>query len=392
MIWEGKRLSEVTEQDLRGILESGVEEHKHLDYKAELYLNNDAGQKDFLIDVCAFANAEGGILLIGVPELRDPENDQPTGAPDLARFEGIPSPNPESVLVSYDSRVVSCIEERLSLETHAIRLGNGRCVFAIRVPNSLNKPHCVRRDEKRYFPSRRDRHIYYMDVQEIKELVMKTASRQEQAEQLLLEAMKEVHFETDMPYLIIGTMPVFWKNFLVDLRNQQVLNAMRFFDLADGTNLGRCDFSFKGVERQGGNPEDVTQLRRSGLVRYSQKIPSRMINGIPAFFPAAIDMRLRSFIKQVAGLYEVTGVSGPFILGMMISTQSLANGLFPDILGTMVVRGQIQRGLHPFPIVTAYDFRDIDSIMRPLCDQAHQAFGEHVSPKFGADGKWIERD
>src|SRR6266478_2437772 len=219
MIWEGKRLSEVTEVELRRILESGIEEHKHLEYKAELYPNNDAGQKDFLIDICAFANAEGGILLIGVPEARDTKNGQPTGAPDLSRFEGIEAANPQSVLLSYDSRVVSGVEERLSLETSAIKLGNGRYVFAIRIPNSLDKPHCVRRDDRRYFPARRDRHIYYMDVQEIKELAMRTASRQEQAEQLLLEAFKELHTPTDLPYLAIGTIPIFWKNFLVDLRD-----------------------------------------------------------------------------------------------------------------------------------------------------------------------------
>ncbi|HET8926032.1 MAG TPA: ATP-binding protein [Candidatus Acidoferrum sp.] len=102
MIWEDKRLNEVTELDLRKILDSGIEEHKHLDYKAELYPNNDAGQKDFLIDVCAFANAEGGILLIGVPEARDTKNGKPTGVPDLSKFEGIEVPNPESVLLGYD--------------------------------------------------------------------------------------------------------------------------------------------------------------------------------------------------------------------------------------------------------------------------------------------------
>src|SRR6267142_1596236 len=124
MIWEGKRLRDVSEADLRAVLESGMEEHKHVDYKAEPYANNDAGQKDFLIDVCAFANAEGGILLIGVPEARDPKNGKPTGAPDLSRLEGIEASNPESVLVGYDSRVVSCIEDRVSLETHAIKLAN----------------------------------------------------------------------------------------------------------------------------------------------------------------------------------------------------------------------------------------------------------------------------
>lgn len=106
MIWDGKRLSEITESDLRKILESGIEEHKRLEYKAELYPTTDAGKKDFLIDICAFANAESGILLIGIPEQRD-SNAQPTGVPDLDKFTGIDSANPESLLLSYDPRVVS---------------------------------------------------------------------------------------------------------------------------------------------------------------------------------------------------------------------------------------------------------------------------------------------
>jgi predicted HTH transcriptional regulator len=189
MIWEGKRLTDVVEADLLQILKAETEEHKHLDYKAELYPSNDAGQKDFLVDVCAFANAEGGILLLGVPEMRDAATNQPTGVPDLENFKGLELANAESLLVAYDAKVVSCVEEKISLETRAIKLSNGRYVLALRVPNSLNKPHCVRRDQKRYFPMRRDRHAYYMDVQEIKELVMRTVSRREQAEQALLKVL-----------------------------------------------------------------------------------------------------------------------------------------------------------------------------------------------------------
>ncbi len=390
MIWEGKRLRDVTETDLRQILESGVEEHKHLDYKAELYAKNDAGQKDFLIDVCAFANAEGGILLIGVPEMRDVGSGQPTWAPDLSKFEGIESTNPEALLVSYDSRVVSCIEERLSLETHPIRLGNGRYVFAIRIPNSLNKPHCVRRDDKRYFPSRRDRHLYYMDVQEIKELVMRTASRQEQAEELLLEALRDVHAQTDMPYLILGTIPIFCKDFLIDLRDQSIVDAMRRFDLVTGQAFGNCEFSFHGLERRGERFEAIVQLRRNGLVRHSQQILAKKIGGASAFFPVAVDIQLRKFIGKVADLYRVAGLNGPFLLGMTISTKAQASGLYPDSVFPQaeVVRGKIQPGQHAFPIMAAYDFGDIDPIMRPLCDQVHQCFGEEASPSFDSNGKW----
>jgi hypothetical protein len=389
MIWEGKRLRDVTETDLRQVLESGVEEHKHLDYKAELYPKNDAGQKDFLIDVCAFANAEGGILLLGVPETRDAGSGQPTGVPDLCKFEGIESPNPDSVLVGYDSRVVSGIEERLSLESHPIKLGNGRYVFAIRIPNSLNKPHCVRRDDKRYFPSRRDRHLYYMDVQEIKELVMRTASRQEQAEELLLEALKEVHVQHSA-HLIVGTIPIFSKNFLIDLRVQAILDVMEGFDLVHGQNYGNCDFSFDGLERREKKYNAVAQLRRNGLVRYSQQIPGKQETNFYAFFPAVIEILLRKFVDKVANLYRVAGVGGPFLLGMMIDTNVQVRGLYPDSVmwQAEVVRGQIQPGLLEFPIMAAYDFGDIDPLIRPLCDQVHQGFGEEASPSFDSNGKW----
>jgi len=391
MIWEGKRLRDVTEGDLRKVLESGIEEHKQLDYKAELYSNNDAGQKDFLVDVCGFANADGGILLIGVPELRNAETSQPTGVPDAKSLEGIESSNPELLLLSYDARVESRIEERLHLESHAIKLENGKYVFAIRVPNSLNKPHCVRHDNKRYFPSRRDRHIYYMDVQEIKELVMRTASRQEQAEQLLKDACREVLCVADAPYLIFASVPIFWKEFLVDLRNGKIISQMQKFSLLPGQTYENVEFSFQGLERLEKRQDAVAQLRRNGLVRYSLHIPAKKVDGFSQFSPTAIDLYLRSYLRQVIGLYEAAGITGPYLLCMMMALRSEAQGLFPDSMlpGVDVVRGSIQPGLRAFPIMVADDFTDMDSLMRPLCDQAHQAFGEPKSPNFNHEGKWI---
>jgi Putative DNA-binding domain len=394
MIWEDKRLSEVGEADLRKILNSGVEEHKHLDYKAELYSNNDAGQKDFLVDVCAFANGEGGVLLIGVPELRDPVGGQPTGAPDPANLQGIESKNPEATLVSYDSRVVSRIEERLSLETHAIKLANGRYVFAIRVPNSQNKPHCVRWDDKRYFPSRRDRHNYYMDVQEIKEVVMRTASRQQQAEELLLEACKEVRGATDLPYLVIATIPMFWENFLVDFRDEKILKEMRTFTLVDTQVYGNCGFSFQGIERRGERYEAVAQLRRNGLLRYSQQLPVQQQSGVAAFSPTAIEIQLRKFVRKAANLYSIGEIGGPFLLCVVLTSKSPASGLYPDsiIPQAAVIRGRLHAGVHAFPIMMASDFTEFDLLLRPLCDQVHQTFGEEASPNYNRDGKWSVRD
>jgi predicted HTH transcriptional regulator len=156
MIWEGRSLREIQEDDIRALINSGLEEHLHLEYKSSLYEANDRDRKEFLLDVCMFANAAGGILLIGVSELRD-ANGQPTGVPDPRADLGVEIPNPEAVLASYDARVMEAIEERLPLESTAIAVGNGRRVLALRVANSTKKPHSVRHMGHIYFPSRRER-------------------------------------------------------------------------------------------------------------------------------------------------------------------------------------------------------------------------------------------
>jgi hypothetical protein len=119
MLWEGRPLRDIREVDVRRLVESGLEEHLQLEYKSALYEDSDRGKREFLLDVCMFANASGGVLLIGVPERRD-AGGQPTGAPDPAGVLGLELPNPEALLNAYDARVMEAIEERLPLESAAI--------------------------------------------------------------------------------------------------------------------------------------------------------------------------------------------------------------------------------------------------------------------------------
>jgi len=76
-MWEDKRLRDIIEADVRQLVDSGLEEHLQLEYKSALYDGNDQGSRESLLDICMFANAGGGILLIGVSELRD-GNNQPS--------------------------------------------------------------------------------------------------------------------------------------------------------------------------------------------------------------------------------------------------------------------------------------------------------------------------
>jgi predicted HTH transcriptional regulator len=126
-MWEDRRLRDIIEADVRQIIAAQLEEHLQLEYKSALYPDNERGHKEFLQDICMFANSGGGILLLGISERRD-EGGQPTGLPDPDAPLGLDAPNPEAVLQAYDARVVASIEERLPLESYPI-FGQQRAIF-----------------------------------------------------------------------------------------------------------------------------------------------------------------------------------------------------------------------------------------------------------------------
>jgi predicted HTH transcriptional regulator len=140
MAFEHKSLTALIEQDFLDLIAAERRESSILEYKSELYEPNDHGSREFLLDVCMFANASGGTVLIGIPELRDAEN-KPTGLPDSQAPLGVNCPNPEHTLLALEARIVEAIDERLPVELSAIPCDNNKFVLAVRVPNSLAKPH-----------------------------------------------------------------------------------------------------------------------------------------------------------------------------------------------------------------------------------------------------------
>jgi predicted HTH transcriptional regulator len=55
-------------RDIEQLVTAGVSEGLTIEFKKTTYDNSDAGVKEFLKDVSAFANAVGGHLIIGVDE------------------------------------------------------------------------------------------------------------------------------------------------------------------------------------------------------------------------------------------------------------------------------------------------------------------------------------
>lgn len=66
-----ERLEDITEATLIALCEEGRDESVTLDFKRQLYTKSDEDKAEIQKDVCAFANSEGGDLVIGITDDRD---------------------------------------------------------------------------------------------------------------------------------------------------------------------------------------------------------------------------------------------------------------------------------------------------------------------------------
>ena len=92
-------------------------------------------------------------------------------------------------------------------------------------------------------------------------------------------------------------------------------------------------------------------------------------------------------MQRSAEVYTAATISGPFLLTMMLKTANETLSAYPMVGMPQAIEfgGTIAAGNYLFPAMQAESLVDVDRMIRPLCDQAHQMFGRDSSPCFNAD-------
>ncbi|CAM2163095.1 Schlafen AlbA-2 domain-containing protein [Burkholderia cepacia] len=197
------RLHEVTEADIQSLVDHRVPEGRTLDYKRDWPCNQEA-RFEIAKDICAFANALGGDLILGVDE----------------KFEGgfgivpLPFDDPDSELLALVNSMRDLLEPRISggLHARAVPLERGGYVVVLRVASSPAAPHRVKKDCHFYIRTSAGKE--QMDIHGIRNAFAASASLAQQAINFRDTALQQIvrHVgpvpELSRPACVVHLVPV----------------------------------------------------------------------------------------------------------------------------------------------------------------------------------------
>jgi len=210
MIFEGKPTRDIAAAELRKLVEDNVSEDRDLDFKREAYPQSDGGTRELTKDVTAFANADGGYIILGVEE---------DGQGRARAFHNVD--NAEVVRQSMIDRCLVRIEPRLRELDIGLFDIDSNSVLVVRVPESDQKPHCAKPDAEHHSFWRR-----YEDGNKL----MTTAEIRECFEGYRVErALAEIHRE----------LGVVWREYVVAQESNIDITEDNLFQLQSDDTFSR---------------------------------------------------------------------------------------------------------------------------------------------------------
>jgi hypothetical protein len=190
----GKPFDEIDWPTLERARDEKIEESRTLDFKRDAPdIESRESKKEFLEDICAFANTYGGLLLYGVDEARDAN----TKLGHIDSLPGIPEPSAD-----FKPRVQELVRSSFDPRFSGVSLGviesnDGKRFLKVGVERSPQAPHRVISNGSREFMRRTLTSTEKMDANEIREAVRRSIDASQDARdrlQKLAETASSVRF------------------------------------------------------------------------------------------------------------------------------------------------------------------------------------------------------
>ncbi len=393
MTLDGKPLEAIEEQDLQALVDDEVPESRTIDYKKDLPGNSDSDKKEFLADVCSFANATGGHLVFGVRE--------EYGVP--VEVNGLHGIDTDKEILRLENTIRNGIKPRIpGLATKDVTLAEGRAIV-IRVPRSFAQPHVVDYKGHWRFYSRNSRSKYPIDLLEVRAAFALSETSAARIRDFRSERLSNVIAgETpiklcEAPKVVLHILPLsaFDPSAKVNVGSASRDIALLSPLSASHTGSGLSErHNFDGFLRyfqvKADCASSYVQVFRTGILEYADAF---ILEGDPAIASIAYEKEILATLGRSLSLEQELGIQPPFfvmlsLLGVSGYTMNVGRR-WP--VGRGMYNQPIERNdlVIPEVVIDNYD-ADLPAVMRTIFDAVWNAAGWPRSMNYSEEGEWRE--
>lgn len=385
---ERGEFEDVCEADLLELIDGQVQENERLEYKRDLYGNSREEKREFLKDVSALANSNGGHLIIGIGERKGVASSlQPISA------------SPESASIRMEQMARDGLDPKISgLRIKSVEISTGGYVFVIRIPRSWNPPHRVVANGSNRFYMRNSNFVHEPNLEELRSLFSQSSSALELAKNFRKERLEYIQQRegvrplSDGGRFILHIVPIASFSATFSLNLEEVFKHHRKFPII-GTGGSNPRYNYYGLLNQlnGEVNNGYTQIFRSGILEATKAQICREIQSGTAISAQGLE----SGFFQVYSCYldglKSLGVPPPLVVmitleGVRGSNYITDEKAFMDVHSDAFPESAL---LLPECILEDYgETKDQQKAVRPAFDTLWNATGRSKSTFFNEDGIW----
>jgi len=380
----------INEQDLVELIDGQVPENLLLEYKLTCYGARDKDKHEFLKDVSALANSQGGHLILGIKESE--------GLPDS--LEGVGADiDIDDEITRMEQILHSGLEPKITgHRIGRIQVNSERDLIVIRVSRSWNSPHRVISKNSNRFYIRHSAGVHEPSTGELRNLFNQSDSALNKARNFREERISFIANRNGIPplegggRLIIHIVPIAAFSGVISINMDDAnTNHLNFAPMSDTGSIPR--FNVYGFINKSSGDDNLgyTQLFRNGIIEATMARiidTSKTGDYIPGIFlENKIFLQLDRYVN---GLREL-GVPPPLVV--MITLEGVLDVQYVVNTDTARYRNSafpISTVILPECLIEQYgQTRDYHKAIRPAFDALWNAAGLSRAGSFSDRGEWV---
>lgn len=382
----GIRADKLVESDIKRLISNQIQENKSLDYKKELHISKDNDKKEFLYDISAMYNTDGGCIVFGIEEEKDSKN-QNTGKP--LKVTGIEIENSDKLIQQIEDIVKNSTEPSINhLIINEINI-DGNNVLVIGIPKGLGLPSMVTFNQSNKFFKRRISGKYAVDVYELNQMFMQNQVLSEKANNFRKDRITKVLSQNSIPNLNVQNS-IFIHIIPFGFLDYQILD---FSTAENGLTTKMRPIYANGWDKMyniDGFATFATSYDRQTVTSYNQIFR----NGVYEVYSSDLFYETRhnnkwgfsgqSFIEETTKTIN----EGLFVLNeMKVEPPFLISFSFHNVLGKIMDNDrsfysrEFKQNEIIFPLILVHTYEsDVKRLLKPNFDILWQSFGFAKSP------------